>query len=98
LAALPHCRLGGGSADLGLGDARANLAIREKLAADDPSHAGWQRDLIVSYAKLGGAEPGAGWWAKALEVAEAMAAKGTLAPRDAWMVKDLRRRAAKDGQ
>ena len=75
---------------------RAGLAIREKLAADDPSHAGWQRDLIVSYAKLGGMEPGVGWWAKALAVADAMAAKGTLAPVDAWMLEDLKRRAAED--
>ena len=32
---------------------RASLAIAERLAAADPSNAGWQRDLFVPYAKLG---------------------------------------------
>ena len=32
---------------------RAGLAIRERLAAADPSNAGWQRDLSVSQEKLG---------------------------------------------
>ena len=75
---------------------RARHAIAERLAADDPSHAGWQRDVIVSYAKLGGMDPGAGWWAKALAVAEEMVAKGILAPTDAWMLDDLRKKAAED--
>jgi hypothetical protein len=75
---------------------RASLTIHERLAASDASNAGWQRDLIVSYAKLGDMEPGAGWWAKGLAVAEAMVAKGTLAPRDAWMVDTLREKAAAD--
>jgi eukaryotic-like serine/threonine-protein kinase len=77
---------------------RADLAIAERLAADDPSQAGWQRDMIVSYAKLGGMDPGAGWWAKALAVAEEMAAKEILTPRDAWMLEDLKSRAAKDAE
>jgi len=29
------------------------LAIAERLARADPGNAGWQRDLSVSYAKLG---------------------------------------------
>ncbi|HOX87357.1 MAG TPA: hypothetical protein PKW76_14165, partial [bacterium] len=29
-----------------------SLAIREKLAAADPSNSSWQRDLVVSYYKL----------------------------------------------
>jgi hypothetical protein len=32
---------------------RACLAIRERLAAADPSNAGWQRDLSVSQNKVG---------------------------------------------
>jgi tetratricopeptide (TPR) repeat protein len=32
---------------------RAGLAIRERLAAADPSNAGWQRDLSVSQNKVG---------------------------------------------
>jgi hypothetical protein len=35
---------------------RAGLAIFERLAAADPSNAGWQRDLFASYAKLGSVE------------------------------------------
>jgi hypothetical protein len=30
-----------------------SLAIRERLASSDPGNAGWQRDLSVSYGKLG---------------------------------------------
>jgi hypothetical protein len=32
---------------------RDGLAIRERLAKSDPSNAGWQRDLSVSYEKIG---------------------------------------------
>jgi hypothetical protein len=32
---------------------RAGLVIAERLAAADPSNAGWQRDLFISHAKLG---------------------------------------------
>ena len=32
---------------------RASLEIAEALAAADPSHAGWQRDLSVSHNKIG---------------------------------------------
>jgi uncharacterized membrane-anchored protein len=35
---------------------RASLAIRERLAEDDPSNATAQRDLFVSCTKLGSAE------------------------------------------
>ena len=47
-----------------LGEARAQfakgLAIAERLAAADPGHAGWQRDLSVSHAKLGALAEAAG--------------------------------------
>ena len=31
-----------------------SLAIRERLAASDPGNAGWQRDLSVSWERIGG--------------------------------------------
>jgi hypothetical protein len=77
---------------------QASLAIAERLAGDDPGNAGWQRDLIVGYAKLGGMQPGAGWWAKGLAVVEKLTAEGRLAPRDAWMVEDIREKAAADSE
>ena len=83
-----------GRLDAALDSFRAGLAIREHLAAADPGNAEWQRDLIVSYAKLAEAEPGGGWWAKGLAVAERLGAEGRLAPRDAWMIDMLRKKAA----
>ena len=38
---------------MGLTAYRASLAIRERLAAADPSNAGWQRDLSVSQGNIG---------------------------------------------
>jgi hypothetical protein len=32
---------------------QASLAIRERLAAADPGNAGWQRDLALSYGRVG---------------------------------------------
>ena len=32
---------------------RNGLAIADRLAKTDPSNAGWQRDLSVSYTKIG---------------------------------------------
>ena len=42
-----------GQLDAALTAYRASLAIRERLAAADPSNAAWQRDLSVSHDKLG---------------------------------------------
>ncbi|MBT7976742.1 MAG: hypothetical protein HN557_08795 [Rhodospirillaceae bacterium] len=39
---------------------RAALVIRERLADADPKHAGWQRDLSVSYEKVGDLEEARG--------------------------------------
>ncbi|MBX2855854.1 MAG: hypothetical protein KTR21_12765 [Rhodobacteraceae bacterium] len=75
----------------------AGLAVSERLAALNPGSAEAQRDLIVSFAKLGGTFPGEGWWAKGLKIGKRLAAEGRLAPADAWMVDDLRKRAAEDG-
>ncbi|MEO1090091.1 MAG: hypothetical protein AAFX81_05635 [Pseudomonadota bacterium] len=76
----------------------ASLAIRERLAAMDPNNAEWQRDFIVSNVKMA-ERTGDGTAAKshleaALAVADALADAGRLAPADAWMPADLRRRLA----
>ena len=73
---------------------RKTHAILERLAASDPSNAGWQRDLIVSNVKLSEITGEKRYVARALEVAHAMAERGILAPVDAWMVEDLERRNA----
>ena len=56
-----HDRIGDALIDQGkLDDAlvsyRRGLEIAETLARRDPSHAGWQRDLAVSYHKIGSIE------------------------------------------
>ncbi len=56
-----HDRIGDALIDQGkLDDAlvsyRRGLEIAETLARRDPSHAGWQRDLAVSYHKIGSLE------------------------------------------
>ena len=65
----------------------------EKLAAQDPGNAGWQRDLIVSHWKLADlaeqrreeAEARRQWQA-ALEIAKDLDAGGRLAPTDAYFI------------
>ena len=62
------------------------------MAASDPSNAVWQRDLMVVYlalALVGGED---GNYQKALSIAEAMLENGTLAPKDAWIIDELKRR------
>ena len=73
---------------------RASLAIRERLAKADPGNAGWQRDLIVSYVRLSEATGDRAYAARALSVALEMQQRGILAPRDAWMIEDLKKRAS----
>ena len=72
---------------------RASLAIAERLAKADPSNAGWQRDLIVSYVKLSDMTGDRMYAVQALEIALAMQKRDILAPRDGWIIEDLRRRA-----
>ena len=71
---------------------RKGLAIRQALAARYPANANWQRDLIVSNVKLGKVTGDKAHVRRALEIAEAMREQGILAPRDAWMIEDFRRR------
>ena len=81
-----------------LGEARQrfekSLGMAEKLAAANPGSAEAQRDLIVSYAKLGGLTNERQYWQKGLAVAEALENAGRLAPRDRWMLKVLAEKAA----
>lgn len=72
---------------------RKGLAIRETLAARDPGNTGWQRDLIVSYVKLSEVTGDRSYATKALTIAQTMQQRGTLQPRDAWMVDELKRRS-----
>ena len=79
----------------------AGHAIAERLAAGDPSNTQWQRDLIVSNVKLaemveadGEVAAAADRYRAALAVAERLAGAVRLAPVDAWMPDDLRRRLA----
>ncbi|MBK9027192.1 MAG: hypothetical protein IPN98_04750 [Propionivibrio sp.] len=73
---------------------RKGLTIAEVLAARDPLNAEWQRDLIVSFVKLGESSGDTSFTARALHIAQEMQRRGILAPRDAWLVDDLKRRAA----
>ena len=76
-----------------LGAYRKGLGIAEELAARYPANAEWQRDLIVSFVKLSEVTGEGDYVVKALHIAFAMQERGTLAPRDAWLVGELRRRA-----
>jgi tetratricopeptide (TPR) repeat protein len=71
------------------------LVITQALAARQPANAELQRDIIVGHYKLAedGADP-AVHFAKALQQAQAMQAKGILGPIDQWMVDDLKKRVA----
>ena len=80
----------------------ARHAIAERLAAADPGHAGWQRDLIVSSVKLAEVATQAGRtdearerYARALAIAQNLAATGRLAPVDAWMPAELEKHLAR---
>ena len=77
----------------------AGLAIAERLTAGDPSNTEWQRDLITGNVRLAqvaeaqdDAVRAAGRYRAGLAIAHKLAAEGRLAPRDAWMPEDLRRR------
>jgi tetratricopeptide (TPR) repeat protein len=82
----------------------AGLAIRERLAAVDPSNTLWQRDLIVSHWRLaavaerrGDGDAAVRAFGAALSLAERLAADGRLAPVDAYFPEELRRRLAAVG-
>jgi hypothetical protein len=71
----------------------ASRATRERLAAADPANAGWQRDLFISYAKLGLLEESQGnplaardWYGKAEPIIRRL---GGLDPTNATWQHDL---------
>ena len=70
----------------------AGLAIAQRLIAASPTNAGVQRDLLVGHSRLGALPGGAPHLSKALEIALDLQQRGLLAPRDAWMIEDLRQR------
>jgi tetratricopeptide (TPR) repeat protein len=69
------------------------LAIAATLAARDPGNMEWQRDLIVSHVKMAasGNAPSSNYQ-RAYEIAARMQRDGKLAPVDAWIVEDTKRR------
>lgn len=69
-----------------------SLAIRERLSEASPNSVELQRDLVIGYQRMAALPGGERNWQLALDVAERMARAGTLAPRDAQMLEDLRRR------
>ena len=84
-----------GNLPAALASFQASLAIRERLSQVDPGNAEWQRDLMVSYVKMNGISGDKAHIAKALETALAMKSLGILAPRDAWLIEELKRHARK---
>ncbi len=60
-----------------------DLAIAQKLAAQDPGNAGWQRDLSVSFNKIGDVQSAQGDLGGALEAYQAsLAIRQKLAAQD----------------
>jgi hypothetical protein len=62
-------------------------------AERDPANPLWQRDLIVSYVKLSEVSGDKSCVRKALGIAREIQRRGTLAPRDAWIIDELKRRS-----
>jgi len=76
---------------------RAALEIHERLAAADPTHAGWQRDLWVSCYKIADVTerlqaPGAEvWWRRAYDGLSGIQRAGLhLSPQDERVLEQLR--------
>jgi hypothetical protein len=79
----------------GLTAYRKGLGIREALAARDPANAKWRRDLIVSLMKVGAVTGEKGYASRALDLALSMQQRGTLAPRDAGLIEQLKKLAGR---
>lgn len=79
-----------------LGAYRESLAVSQRLAAADPSNAGWQRDLSVSYwrmaimAEKAGTGDAAAWWRLAYETLSALQQRGIMLPTDEPYLEQLR--------
>ncbi len=78
---------------------RESLGVRERLAAADPSNAGWQRDLVVSCWRMADIAEKAGqgdaqvWWRKAYEQLAGMKQRGVMLPTDEQYLGVLREKA-----
>lgn len=80
----------------------ASLAMRERLAAQDPTNKTWQRDIIASRVELaraqiehGGSAPRAReLMEQNLRALRALQEAGRLFPADAWMIPDHEARLA----
>jgi hypothetical protein len=93
LDAIGNVQVAQGDLPAALTSYRASHAIAERLAKADPGNAEWQRNLIVSYTKLSDLTGDKMYDVRALDIALAMQKRGVLAPRDHWMIEELRRRA-----
>ncbi len=71
---------------------QGSLDIGKRLAAADPSSASLQRDLAVSYVNLSEVTREKSHLQAALSIVLSMREKGQLAPSDAWMLEELKRR------
>ena len=78
---------------------RQSLAVRQRLAAADPSNAGWQRDLWVSCWKMAtmAEKSGTGdaleWWRKAYGQLSGMKQRGIMLPTDEQYLVQLKQKA-----
>lgn len=72
---------------------QTSLAIRERLAAADPSSTVWQRDVWVSLWKLHGLPESGVSWRDIAQRMEIMKANGTLLPTDEQFLQRARAEA-----
>ncbi|HKI03328.1 MAG TPA: hypothetical protein VKK31_15220 [Thermoanaerobaculia bacterium] len=88
------------SGDLSRARARfdESLKIDERMAAANPTSAEALRDLILDHIRLGSLPGGEIHWSEALRIALDLQSQGRLAPRDAWMIEDLRQQVAAAGK
>ncbi len=77
---------------------REYQAGMQRLAAADPSNAGWQRDLFVSYWRMAdiAEKTGTGdaleWWRKANDLLAGMKQRGIMLPTDEQYLEQLRQK------
>jgi tetratricopeptide (TPR) repeat protein len=76
-----------------------SMDIAAALASSDPSNAEWQRDLMISLVSRAEAEPHSAkaHLTRALAIITSLDKTGRLAPRDAWMIEDLKKRLGELG-
>ena len=71
---------------------QAALAIRERRAEADPVDALRQRDLVTILVNLNDVTLDKAYAVRALDIVLALQRRGALAPRDAWLLENLKRR------